>query len=53
MKRFRIMLIEDNRILREGITAIINAQPDMKVVGSSVGNGNALRMAHELNPIFF
>ena len=40
-----MLLIEDNRLLREGITAMINGQPDMKVVAASGGNENAVARA--------
>jgi DNA-binding NarL/FixJ family response regulator len=40
MKRTRIYVIEDNRILRDGITSILNGQEDLRVVGSSSGNNN-------------
>ena len=43
-------MIDDNRIMREGITAIINAQPDMRVVAATGGNADTLRLAHKLNP---
>jgi DNA-binding NarL/FixJ family response regulator len=39
MKKNRILIIEDNRVLRDGITAVINGQPDMRVV-ATIGNGN-------------
>jgi DNA-binding NarL/FixJ family response regulator len=42
MNKIRILLIEDNRLLREGIAAMLNEQPDMKVVASSGGHDNAL-----------
>ena len=45
MKRVRILLIEDNRILRDGIKALINAQADLHVVGTSGGNRDTLRQA--------
>ena len=32
MAKIRILLIEDNRLLREGIAAILNAQSDLEVV---------------------
>jgi DNA-binding NarL/FixJ family response regulator len=32
MAKIRILLIEDNRLLREGIAAILNAESDLKVV---------------------
>jgi DNA-binding NarL/FixJ family response regulator len=34
MKKIRILVIEDNRLLRDGITAMIDAQADLKVVAS-------------------
>jgi len=39
MKSTRILIIEDNRILREGLKAMINAQPGMKVA-ETIGSGN-------------
>lgn len=45
MSKIRMLLIEDNRLLREGITAMINGQPDMKVVAASGGNENAVARA--------
>ncbi len=48
--KIRILLIEDNRLLREGITALINKQPDMIVV-STVGNGeNIIELAGKVKP---
>ncbi|MDP3150626.1 MAG: response regulator transcription factor [Ignavibacteria bacterium] len=41
MKKIRILLLEDNRILRDGITAMITKQPDMHVVGT-VDNGDRI-----------
>ena len=50
MKRIKILLIEDNRLLREGISDLLNKQPDMKVV-STVGNGeNVLELSGRLKP---
>jgi two-component system NarL family response regulator len=44
-----VLLIEDNRLLREGITAMLNDQPDIKAV-SSTGNGDALEKAKKVKP---
>ncbi|HET6273711.1 MAG TPA: response regulator transcription factor [Bacteroidota bacterium] len=49
MKKIRILLIEDNRLLREGITAMLKEQPDMKIVASA-GNSDALLRVKKLNP---
>lgn len=39
MKLTRILIIEDNRLLREGLKAMINAQRGMKV-SATIGSGN-------------
>ncbi len=49
MSKIRVLLIEDNRLLREGITKMLNAEEDMKVV-SSAGNGDAYEKAKKLIP---
>lgn len=33
-KKTNILIIEDNRLLRDGITLMINGEPDLKVVGA-------------------
>lgn len=38
MKKIKILLIEDNRLLREGLTNILKKQKDLQVV-ATVGNG--------------
>jgi two-component system NarL family response regulator len=50
MKTIRILLVEDNRILREGIAAMIKGEPDMTVVSSSGGNGGTLPDVRKLKP---
>jgi DNA-binding NarL/FixJ family response regulator len=50
MKTIRILLIEDHRILREGIAAMINGEADMTVVGASGGNGDTLLQVRTLSP---
>jgi DNA-binding NarL/FixJ family response regulator len=42
MPKIRILLIEDNRILREGIAAVINEHKDLAVVAVSDGRHNSL-----------
>lgn len=50
MRRTKILLIEDNRILRDGIKAIINEQPDLRIVAASEGNHDTLLQARSLKP---
>lgn len=42
MGKIRILLIEDNRLLRDGIVAMLNEQADMKVVAASGGHDNSM-----------
>jgi DNA-binding NarL/FixJ family response regulator len=50
MKKIRILLVEDNRILRQGIAAMINGEADMTLVAASAGGSATLPEVRELNP---
>ncbi len=50
MPKIRILLIEDNRMLREGITAMINGQGDVTIAAVSDGKANALAKARAVKP---
>ncbi len=50
MKTIRILLVEDNRILREGIAAMINGEADMTVVAASGDGRDTLLEARKLKP---
>jgi DNA-binding NarL/FixJ family response regulator len=39
MKKIRILIIEDNRVFRDGLTIMINGEADMRVV-ATIGSGN-------------
>jgi DNA-binding NarL/FixJ family response regulator len=49
MTKIKVLLIEDNRLLREGTTAMLNEQKDIRAV-SSAGNRGALDKASKLVP---
>lgn len=50
MKKHSILVIEDNRLLRDGIAAILKKQPDM-TVAATVGNGeNILTLIDKFQP---
>lgn len=49
MKKIRILVIEDNRLLREGICSIIDEQPDMKVA-ASCSDAKDIRKIRESKP---
>jgi DNA-binding NarL/FixJ family response regulator len=50
MKTIRILIIEDNRALRDGIVAMLNAQVDMHVVATIGGGNNVLLKAIDSKP---
>jgi len=49
MKKIQLLLIEDNRLLREGLSAMLTEQPDIRVTAST-GNSDALAKARRLKP---
>jgi DNA-binding NarL/FixJ family response regulator len=50
MKKISILVIEDNRLLREGISEMLKKQPDMHVVATVDNGENILLMMGKLNP---
>jgi DNA-binding NarL/FixJ family response regulator len=50
MKKIRILLIEDNRLLREGMAITLDGQPDFRVVATSGGNHNPLLQTRRTKP---
>jgi DNA-binding NarL/FixJ family response regulator len=50
MKKNRILIIEDNRVLREGITTMLNEQADMHVVATIGSGNNILLKASQTKP---
>ena len=50
MKKIKLLLIEDNRLLREGLAEMLKKQPDIDVV-DTVGDGeNILKIMHKFKP---
>jgi DNA-binding NarL/FixJ family response regulator len=50
MKKIRILLADDHRIVREGLRLLIDGQPDMRIIGEAANGKEALRQARELKP---
>ena len=46
----RILIVEDHQVVAEGLSALLNDQPDMNVVGTAAGVEDALTRTAELNP---
>lgn len=45
-----IVIAEDHKIVREGVRLLVEAQPDMKVVGEAGDGNEAIRLCGELQP---
>ncbi|HEX2896588.1 MAG TPA: response regulator transcription factor [candidate division Zixibacteria bacterium] len=50
MSKIRVLLIEDNRLLREGIAAMLNDQPDIRALSSAGSNGDTIKKAARQRP---
>ena len=48
--KIRVFCVDDHPIVREGIAAIINLQPDMTLAGAAATGGEALERYFELRP---
>jgi len=49
-KRILVLVIEDNRLVREGLAALLNEQPDFKVVAAAEGGNAGLLQVREVKP---
>src|SRR5918992_186681 len=50
MPKIGILVVDDHAILRAGLRMLINAQPDMEVLGEATDGHEALQKAREMNP---
>ena len=49
-ERIRVLSVDDHPLLREGISTLINNQPDMSIVGEAASGADALERFRELRP---
>ena len=50
MSKIGILVVDDHAILRAGLRMLINAQPDMEVLGEATDGHEALQKAREMTP---
>ena len=50
MKKTRLLLIEENHLLREGLTAILKRQKDIITVAVSGESDSTILKVHQLKP---
>lgn len=49
-RKTRVLLVDDHAVLRAGLRALINAEPDMEVVGEAGNGEDAVTRTRELRP---
>ena len=50
MTRIRVLIADDQMLVREGFTVLLNAEPDIEVVGQAVDGLDAIAKVAELDP---
>ncbi|MES4785530.1 MAG: hypothetical protein C4294_06625, partial [Nitrospiraceae bacterium] len=50
MAKIKVVIADDHAILRAGLRALINAQPDMEVIGEASDGETAVQMVIETKP---
>jgi DNA-binding NarL/FixJ family response regulator len=50
MPKIKVLLIEDNRLLREGIKALLNNEPDIRAESTAATNGDVFIKAEKIKP---
>ena len=48
--KLAILLADDHAVVREGLKLLVNAQPDMEVIGEAGDGQEACQRAEELHP---
>jgi len=49
-KKIKIILVSDQKMLREGLRSLFQKQTDMEVIGETGSGKTAIQLAHELKP---
>lgn len=50
MKKIKVLVVEDQSVVREGVVAILSLQKDMEVVGEAVDGIVAVELARKMKP---
>jgi PAS domain S-box-containing protein len=48
--RLRVLLVDDHKVMREGLAALLNEQSDLAVVGQAGNGREAVDLAYQLEP---
>ena len=50
MKKITVLLADDHMIVRQGLSSLLSAEPDIEVVGEAEDGRQAVRLATQLEP---
>jgi two-component system response regulator NreC len=50
MQKIRLLLVDDHRVVRLGLSALLQSEPDMEVVGEAANGAEAVALVQELKP---
>jgi DNA-binding NarL/FixJ family response regulator len=50
MDKIRVLVADDHTIVREGVRLLLEAQPDIQVVGEAADGQEAIARVRQLNP---
>ena len=48
--RYRVLLADDHQVMRQGLIALLDSQPDIQMIGEAADGREALEMARSLDP---
>jgi PAS domain S-box-containing protein len=48
--KIRVLLVDDHKVLRQGLVNLISSQPDIQVVGEASNGRQSIELARQLNP---
>ncbi len=49
-KRISVLLVDDHKVMREGLAALLGEESDIQIVGEAADGQTAIRLAESLNP---
>ncbi|MBN1360133.1 MAG: PAS domain S-box protein [Sedimentisphaerales bacterium] len=49
-RHVRVLLVDDHKVMREGVAALLDEQPDIEVVGQAGNGRDAVTLAEKLRP---
>jgi two-component system NarL family response regulator len=50
MESIKVMIADDHPVVREGLSAMLNKEPDIQVVGEAENGAEAIKKASEFQP---